>query len=146
MIRKITINDKDQFLSMTRDFYSTDAVIAPIPESYHTGVFEELMNGNLFLDAVILEKNGETAGYSLLNFSWSQEAGGKVVWVEELYVKPEFQGQGLGKVFFAYLQANYPAARYRLEVEPENERAVGLYKKTGFEVLPYGQMILDMMK
>ncbi|MBQ3593582.1 MAG: hypothetical protein II982_04390, partial [Clostridia bacterium] len=43
--------------------------------------------------------------------------------------------------FFDCLFEKIPAARYRLEVEPENERAVKLYKEKGFYYLPYQQMI-----
>ena len=145
MLRQIQDTDKEQFLQMTTAFYNTDAVIEPIPDKYHRDVFQELMEHNPFLDAYIIEEKGIIAGYALLNFTWSQEAGGKVIWIEELYILPEFQGKGLGKEFFAFLEQHFPAARYRLEVEPENERAVGLYKKIGFEFLPYGQMIKDNM-
>ena len=50
---------------------------------------------------------------------------------------------GLGREFFSFLHKNRPAARYRLEVEPDNERAIALYSSLGFTVLPYGQMIAD---
>ena len=65
------------------------------------------------------------------------------MWIEEIYTKPEFRGKGLGGEFFDYLFENRPAARYRLEIEPENERAVALYRKKGFQTMPYGQMCKD---
>ena len=36
------------------------------------------------------------------------------------------------------------ARRLRLEVEPENERAVALYKKLGYRELEYRSMIKDL--
>ena len=48
---------------------------------------------------------------------------------------------GLGKAFFKYMEENYPAARYRLEIEPENLRAKKLYSSLGYKELPYAQMI-----
>ena len=66
-----------------------------------------------------------------------------MTWVEELYVRPAFQGRGCARQFFTWLEEHFPAARYRLEVEPENERAMALYRRVGFEPLPYAQMILD---
>ena len=36
-----------------------------------------------------------------------------------------------------------PAARYRLEIEPDNDRARALYERLGFEALPYCQMIRE---
>ena len=68
-----------------------------------------------------------------------------VLWLEELYIRPEFQGQGLGSHYFAWLQEAYgdKVARMRLEVEPENERARALYARMGFSDLPYLQMHKD---
>jgi len=39
----------------------------------------------------------------------------------------------------------YPAAkRFHLEVAEENTRAIGLYKKLGYEVLDYVQMVKNV--
>ena len=46
-----------------------------------------------------------------------------------------YRGTGLGSKFLDYIEAKYPEALLRLEVEEENERAVRVYKKSGFTVL-----------
>lgn len=145
-IRKITKDDRDIFLSMSHDFYNGPAVLSPIPEDYHEKTFDELMRSEDYLKCYIFQYDGKTAGYGLLNICYSHEAGGKVVWIEELYVLPEFQGKGIATQFFSLLEFTDTAARYRLEAEPENSRAVKLYKKLGFENLPYMQLIKDMKK
>ena len=38
------------------------------------------------------------------------------------------------------MESKYPDAILRLEVEAENERAVHVYQKCGFEVIPYMEM------
>ena len=43
--------------------------------------------------------------------------------------------------FFEYIEEKYADVVVRLEVEEENERAVHVYKKAGYEVLPYMEMI-----
>ncbi len=144
MFRKINPADREVFLTMSREFYSSPAVLSNIPEEYHQKAFDELMRSDVYLEAYIFEADGAAAGYSLLNKTFGHEAGGAVVWVEELYVRPEFQGRGLGGHFLEWLTETYPAARFRLETEPENERAAALYEKKGFSVLPYVQMIKDM--
>ena len=142
--RKIEQKDKGIFLEMSREFYNSSAVIAPIKEQFHENTFEELMRSEDYLACYIIECGGKTAGFGLLNFAYCHEAGGKVVWIEELYIREEFRGQGIGTKFFELVHKNHPAMRYRLEVEKENEKAVKLYKRLGYDFLEYDQMILDM--
>ena len=130
---------------MDHDFYHSDAVDHPVPDAFLEKTADAVLAGTPFASIFLLETNGQTAGYALLAHTWSQEAGGEAVWVEELYVLPQFRGQGLGSAFFRELRVRFPeAARFRLEIEPDNERAAKLYRSRGFEVLPYVQMIKDM--
>ena len=75
-----------------------------------------------------------------------REVGGKTVWIEELYIRDAYRGKGYGSEFFKWLKENEPAARFRLEAEPSNFKAIKLYEKWGFCVLPYSQMVLDSDK
>ena len=103
MIRKINKNDRDAFMTMTEDFYNSDAVYYRIPKEYRKRTFEELMRSDVYLQGFIFEYEGKTAGYALINRSFSQEAGGLVVWLEELMVLPEYRSRGLSTEFFHYL-------------------------------------------
>lgn len=73
--------------------------------------------------------------------TFSQEAGGLVVWLEEGYIREPYRSMGLMSEFFLYIEQHCPAARYRLEVEPDNPRAIALYERKGFRFIPYLQMI-----
>lgn len=139
-LRKINQNDKNEFMTMSRDFYNSDAVSAPVPENFHEQAFSDLMAGTPYAECLFFTHENQVAGFALLAKTYSREAGGECVWVEELYLKPEFRGMGAAKMFFGKLSALYPAARYRLEVEPDNERAKKLYRACGFTSLPYEQM------
>ena len=144
IIRKITQDDKRVFIEMSREFYGSSAVLNNIDDAFHFNTFEELMRSDVYLECYIFETDkGEIAGYALLDKMFSHEVGGILVWVEELYVRPDFQGHGLGGAFFVYLEKNVPAARYRLETEPENEGARALYKRKGYRELGYLQMVKD---
>ncbi len=139
-LRKINQNDKNEFMTMSRDFYNSDAVSAPVPENFHEQAFSDLMAGTPYAECLFFTHENQVAGFALLAKTYSREAGGECVWVEELYLKPEFRRMGAAKTFFGKLSALYPAARYRLEVEPDNERAKKLYRACGFTSLPYEQM------
>lgn len=76
--------------------------------------------------------------------TYSHECGGMVLWIEEIYIAPEFRGNGLGKEFFDYLETEYKSvSRFRLELEPGNEKAERLYRRLGFEPLDYRQMVKE---
>ena len=139
-IRKITPADRELYLQLLWEFYHSEAVLHPVPADHMERSFDELMRSEDYLQCCILEQDGETAGYALLAKTWSVEAGGVVVWLEELYIRTAFRGQGTGSAFLEYMKREIPAARYRLEVEPDNHQAKALYGRHGFEIFPYQQM------
>ena len=132
MIRKIQASDKQEYLKMATDFYNSDAVIAPVPAENLENTFNEAMRSSEYVECYIIESGGQTAGM--------------VTWIEELYIKPQFRGHGLGKEFFAFLQSSLSEGvkRFRLETEPENSGAIRLYKSLGFRPLEYIQFIKGM--
>lgn len=145
MFRPIQENDREIYLAMCRRFYDSDAVLEPVPGSRFEKTFDLLMKGTPFADAFVFTEGETVVGYALLAHTWSQEAGGEVVWIEEIYLEPEARGKGYGSEFFRFLETEFAprAKRFRLEVEKENEGAVSLYEKLGFEFFPYDQMRKD---
>ena len=141
MLRKITPNDRETYIALSEEFYSSDAVSHSIPVEFHKNSFDELMRSDEYIECFIFEHEGETAGYALIAKTFSPEAGGVVVWIEELYVREGFRGKGLGKAFFADMEQNYNVSSYSVEVEPDNVRAKKLYSALGYKKLPYEQMI-----
>ena len=135
--------DKSVFLEMSHEFYSSDAVLHAVDSSFHEKAFAELLRSGTYLTCFLFECGDRVAGYALLSKMFSREAGGMVVWIEEIYVRSAFRGRGVGGAFFAWLRENVPAIRYRLEVEPSNARAQSLYRRLGFSELPYVQMVLN---
>lgn len=143
MLRKIERKDRKKYLELARAFYHSEAVLHTVPESYFENTFDEMMRSSVYAEGYILS-DGQDCGYALLAKSFSQEAGGLVVWLDEFFVEEAHRGKGLGKEFMEFLFANYGGkARIRLEVEPTNVKAEKLYKKVGFTDLLYKQMVLE---
>lgn len=142
MIRRLKQEDRDVYLKMAHDFYHSPAVLYPIPDSYIERTFEECMNEGAYALGFILEYEGQTAGYGLVAKTFSQEAGGYVYWLEELYILEEYRSKGLGSEFFAYVEEHKEEGvkRFRLEVEEDNVRAAALYERLGYKPLAYKQM------
>lgn len=128
---------------MALDFYSGGATIST-PD---TSIFKRNFDHILEFDDVIanyIVVDGEYAGYYLMSYMFSTEVGGTCLWIEELYIKEEYQGQGLGtKVLQDIIKNNPNIQRFRLEVTPNNKGAYKLYETLGFKELSYDQMILD---
>ncbi len=143
MIRPITAQDKEKYMELTDHFYHSEAVLHPVPEAYRLATWAELMRSNEYLECFFDEADGTVRGFLLLAYTFSQEAGGKVAWIEEIFVEPPYRGQGIGKAFFAFLRMHVEphCPRIRLEVEPDNVRAKKLYAEMGFRDLPYAQML-----
>ena len=69
-----------------------------------------------------------------------------ILWIEELYVTPQFSGQGLGRATLKEIEIHYAdhCVRLRLEVRADNENAIGLYRSEGYMELNYRQMVKDL--
>lgn len=145
IIRKAESKDKNLFITLANEFYHLPAVLHTIDISNFEKTFDAVMQPSPFTSLFFAEENGTTAGYVLLSFTWSNEAGGLTVWIEEIYICPEFQGNGLGSELLTFVKNSFPdAKRFRLEVSPENEKVKKLYRKYGFEFLSYQQMVCEV--
>lgn len=144
MIRKINENDREVMLDMFDEFYHSPGVLHAVPKSHFERTLNEVYSGSPFIDCYIFEQDGRAVGYGQLSLTYSNEAGGICVWLEEIYVRPAFQSKGLGSEFLYFVKNEYKnAARLRLEIEPDNDGARKLYKRMGFSELEYQSMIID---
>lgn len=89
--------------------------------------------------AALLELDGAVQGMALLVSFWSNELGGEVCEVDELYVAPAARGQGHGTSLFAAIERGElwpsPPAAVALGVTPGNARARRLYERLGFKAV-----------
>ena len=93
-----------------------------------------------YLEGYVIEESKEIQGYAMIAKSFSTEFGKQCIWIEDLYIKDKYRGLGLGNMLIEFITKKFIDCIFRLEVEEENERAIKLYKKCGFEVLPYMEM------
>ena len=138
--RPMTSGDKPEILNMMRQFYSSPAVWTSGSDEIFAADIEACLSDNPYIEGYVLESNGETAGYAMVAKSFSTEFGKQCIWIEDLYIKEDYRGRGIGDMFMKFITDKYKNCIFRLEVEEENEKAVALYKKHGFENLPYVEM------
>ncbi len=143
-IRNMQNKDKDEILSMMREFYSSEAVFTNGSEDIFLRDFDNCINDSPFLEGYVCLKNNTIAGYAMIAKSYSTEFGKRCIWLEDLYIKPEFRGMHLGSFILEFIENHYRNSVIRLEVEKENSCAVNIYKKHGFSFLPYAEMKKDI--
>jgi ribosomal protein S18 acetylase RimI-like enzyme len=78
-------------------------------------------------------------GYALLVPFWSNELGGCVCEVDELYVQAPFRSRGIGRALFTAIEKGAvwedgPVA-IALGVTGSNQRARSLYERLGFKAV-----------
>ena len=140
IIRNITISDTDRVLEMMREFYSSPAVFTDGSDEIFICDIENCINNSDYLEGYIIENSDAVQGYAMIAKSFSTEFGKPCIWIEDLYIKEQYRGMGLGRMFLDFITDKYTGCIFRLEVEAENEGAVELYKKCGFDFLPYLEM------
>ena len=90
----------------------------------------------------LVAQNGNTvAGGLLVTFEWSDWRDGVYWWVQSVYVRPEFRGQGVYRALYEAVKdraAACPEVRgCRLYVEKDNLRAQAVYEKLGMKPTGY---------
>ena len=142
MIRKFVPEDREDYIRFSTEFYNSSAVDKPVPREHFEQGFDEMMRSDVYVQGYMLVCDGNNVGYCVTMKTYSVEAGGITIWIDELFVLEEYRSKGLGRELFKDIEENgdKKLRRIRLEVELENGRAISLYKKMGFEPAPYDGM------
>ena len=133
-------SDRSIVTDMMRTFYHSPAVWTNGSEEIYQKDITACVSNNPYAEGFVFETGKKIAGYGMIAKSFSTEFGKPCIWIEDLYLKEEYRGKGIGSSFFSYLEEQYPNTIMRLEVEEENTRAVAVYRKNGYETLPYMEM------
>lgn len=144
-VRDFTKKDRKIYLTLAEEFVNSSAVLHSVPRCLLEQNFDNILQEQCYCRGVILESDLTPCGYAIISFSYSTEVAGKLLWIEELYISPEYQRNGIGHMFFDWLFSEYKGImkRFRLETTAQNDLARKLYREIGFENLEYRQMCLD---
>jgi GNAT superfamily N-acetyltransferase len=86
------------------------------------------------VETVLARVGGEVAGFALYFQNFSTFIGRRGLFLEDLYVRPTFRGQGVGKallVHVARVAAERDCGRLEWAVLNWNRRAIGFYESIG---------------
>ena len=111
-----------------------EADFAPDPEKQSRALGEILSNGSIGRIYVVREGATVIAMASLL-YTVSTAEGGKAAWLEDVVVRPDRRGRGIGRMLLEYVAARAHAEgilRITLLTDVGNEPAHALYEGLGF--------------
>ena len=91
-----------------------------------------------YAEGFIGEFDGKPIAYAIVFHSYSTYMGKASLFLEDLFVKPEFRGKGFGKTmlsFFARLAIERDCARFDWTCLDWNEPSIKFYKHLGADAL-----------
>lgn len=140
IIQEMKKEHTDEVFQMMKVFYSSPAVSTNGSDEIFMSDIQNCINDNPYLEGYVFVEQNKIMGYAMAAKSFSTEFGKPCIWIEDIYIKPEYRGKGIGSQFLVYIEQKYRDSILRLEVEEDNTAAVHVYKKSGFDVLPYMEM------
>jgi GNAT superfamily N-acetyltransferase len=137
MWREAISADDDAIVRMCVALNAEDPGPEPVPPANIRRTLRELRDTPTRGRAVVLEIDGVVCGYALLISFWSNELGGEVCVIDELYVEPKLRGQRHATHLLEALSARGEpwvenAVALALETTPDNAPARRLYERVGF--------------
>ena len=133
--KPLEIIDISTITQMMQDFYAIDNY--PMDVEVAKTLFQEFISDEHLGKSWLIYSENEIVGYIILTFIFSFEYGGKIAFVDELFIKETARGKGIGKEAIQFIQAEVPKLSLKLlylEVEPHNENAQKLYLAHDFEL------------
>jgi GNAT superfamily N-acetyltransferase len=95
---------------------------------------ETLFGPHRYAEVVIARYNNQPAGFALFFHNYSTFLARPGIYLEDLFVYPEYRGKGIGKALMVYLvklAVERKCGRFEWWVVDWNEPAINFYKKLG---------------
>lgn len=133
MIRPATIADVPAIARLVR-------ALAEYEQLSHEAVFEEsdlathLFGPRPYCECLIADDGGNAVGFALYFSNYSTFLAKPGIYLEDLFVLPDYRGRGYGKSLFlavAKLAVERGCGRFEWAVLDWNEPAIGFYKSHG---------------
>ena len=108
-IKEFEKKDKDVFLRLCNEFYSSNATLKPYNALAAAQTFDRVVErhenlwGYLFSD----EETLQPIGYALVSSYWCNEEGGNILVLDELYICPTSRHHGYGGAFLKWLENEF---------------------------------------
>ena len=112
--------------------------LAHVCVATEAGLRQTLFGPRPYAEAIIAEWDGAPAGFALYFHNFSTFLAQPGLYLEDLFVKPEIRGKGIGKALLAQLgriAEGRQCGRIEWAVLDWNEPSIGFYKSLGAQPL-----------
>lgn len=133
--KSLELTKIETITSMMQDFYAIDNY--PIDIEVSKKLFQEFISDENLGKAWLIYDDSEVIGYVILTFIFSFEYKGRIAFIDELYLKDNARGKGIGTKTFEFIKGQIPKLSLKLlylEVEHHNENAQRLYIANDFVI------------
>ena len=130
-IRPAAANDLPLIASLIRELAAYEQLLHAVAFD-EAELGEHLFGPKPYAETIIGEIDGVAQGFALFFHIFSTFTGRPSIYLEDLFVRPEARGAGLGKALLAYvakLGVTRNCARMDWAVLDWNEPAIGFYRK-----------------
>jgi GNAT superfamily N-acetyltransferase len=134
LVRKAKSEDHNSILefqlAMAKETEGIDLEHSTVEKGV-AAVLKDSTKGNYY----VAEKNGKIIGSLLTTFEWSDWRNGTVLWIQSVYVVPEFRRKGVYSKLYEHVKnlviKSHNLKGIRLYADKTNEGAHKVYQKLG---------------
>lgn len=132
--RTLRLPEAELFESMVIALYDEDPCGQPISRAKIRRTVEEFREHPDKGCITLFWMDKEAVGYAITVYLWSNEFGGDIAVLDELYVRPSWRGRGIAGRFLSRIgdAGSSDLKGILLEVTPDNDRAMAWYRREGF--------------
>ncbi|MGE4585845.1 MAG: GNAT family N-acetyltransferase [Mangrovibacterium sp.] len=134
IIRKANPNDALQIISFQIALAAETEKLRLDPHVVTLGVnavFKDPSKGNYY----VAEKNRQLIGSLLTTYEWSDWRNGTVLWIQSVYVLPEFRRKGIYRALYGHIRELVDNTQelkgIRLYTDKNNKTAQRVYERLG---------------
>lgn len=126
-------SDTETLVTFIREFHEIEHL--PFDSSTIRRLLETFLKDDSLGRIWLIQANDEAIGYLILTFGYSLEFLGRDAFIDELYIRESYRGQGAGTKALQFVAEVCPSLGVQalhLEVDQINTKAQDLYRKMGF--------------
>jgi GNAT superfamily N-acetyltransferase len=137
-LRPATPSDGPALVGLIRElaaYEKLEHLVRATPEALETHLF----GPRPVAEAVVADAGGAAVGFALFFTNFSTFLARPGLYLEDLYVQPDWRGRGIGKALLRHLGAlavERGCGRFEWSVLDWNAPAIGFYESLGATVLP----------